>query len=166
MCFSSLRRFSRIVAHFNQLLHTSIATLSIFEKCRVLLNSGQTGLENYLSMYDSRDGVSESVSSPSPPSSLTYVRWCFWVQAYYSFYPRNPVYARRLDSSVLVISLSFHRHPFVCILFSSRFTCYNNKSGFECTSARHGDTSALTFSLSSHRHSYIPLIFGSRFIDS
>jgi hypothetical protein len=43
----------------------------------------------------------------------------------YSFYPRNPVYARRLDSSVLVISLSLHRHPFVCILFSSRFTCYN-----------------------------------------
>jgi hypothetical protein len=49
-------------------------------------------------------------------------------QAYYSFYPRNPVYERSLDSSVLPISLSLHRHPFVCILFTSRFTCYNNKS--------------------------------------
>jgi hypothetical protein len=27
----------------------------------------------------------------------------------------------------LAISLSLHRHPFVCVLFSSRFTCYNNK---------------------------------------
>ena len=35
------------------------------------------------------------------------------------------VYERRLDSSVLAISLSLHRHSFVCILFSSRFTCYN-----------------------------------------
>ncbi len=32
---------------------------------------------------------------------------------------------RRLDPSVLAISLSLHRHPFVCFLFSSRFTCYN-----------------------------------------
>jgi hypothetical protein len=44
---------------------------------------------------------------------------------YYSFYPRNPVYVRSLDPSVLAISLSLHRHPFRCILFSSRFTWYN-----------------------------------------
>jgi hypothetical protein len=35
------------------------------------------------------------------------------------------VYVRRFDSSVLAISLSLHRHPFVCILFNSHFTCYN-----------------------------------------
>ena len=35
------------------------------------------------------------------------------------------MYARRLDPSVLVISLSLHRHPFVCIIFSSHFTSYN-----------------------------------------
>jgi hypothetical protein len=46
-------------------------------------------------------------------------------QAYYSFYPNNPEYTRSLDPSVLVISLSLHRHPFICILFISRFTCYN-----------------------------------------
>jgi hypothetical protein len=40
-------------------------------------------------------------------------------------YSRNPVYARCLDPSVLAFSLSLHRHPFICILFSSRFTCYN-----------------------------------------
>ena len=32
---------------------------------------------------------------------------------------------RHLDPSVLAISLSLHRHPFVSILFISRFTCYN-----------------------------------------
>ena len=40
-------------------------------------------------------------------------------------YPRNPVYARRLDPSVLTISLSLHRNPFICILFNSLFTSYN-----------------------------------------
>ncbi len=30
----------------------------------------------YLSVYDSRDGVSEHGASPSPPSLLTYVHMC------------------------------------------------------------------------------------------
>ncbi len=34
--------------------------------------------------------------------------------------PFNPVYARRLDPSVLAFSLSSQRHPYICILFSSR----------------------------------------------
>ncbi len=38
------------------------------------------------------------------------------------------MYARRLDSCVSAISLSLHRHPFVCILCISPFTCYNNKN--------------------------------------
>jgi hypothetical protein len=33
-------------------------------------------------------------------------------------------HARRLDTSVLTISLSLQRHPFIWILFTSRFTCY------------------------------------------
>ncbi len=37
--------------------------------------------------------------------------------------PRNPVYARRLDPSVLAFSLSLHRYPLICVLFSSHFTC-------------------------------------------
>jgi hypothetical protein len=40
--------------------------------------------------------------------------------------PHNPVYPRRLDPSVLAISLSVHRHVFICILCSSHFTCYDN----------------------------------------
>jgi hypothetical protein len=39
----------------------------------------------------------------------------------------NPVYERSLDPSVLVFSLSLYRHPFICILFSSRFTSYNKQ---------------------------------------
>ncbi len=35
--------------------------------------------------------------------------------------PRNPVYARRADTSALDISLSSHRQSYVRILFSSRF---------------------------------------------
>jgi len=42
--------------------------------------------------------------------------------------PYNPVYTRRVDPSVLAISLSLHRHPFVCILCISRFTCYNKSN--------------------------------------
>ncbi len=37
--------------------------------------------------------------------------------------PRNPEYARRIDPSVLACSLSLHRHPHICIPFSSRFIC-------------------------------------------
>jgi hypothetical protein len=44
--------------------------------------------------------------------------------AYYYFYPRNPVYARRLDPSVLGFSLSLYRHPSICILFTSHFTMW------------------------------------------
>ena len=43
------------------------------------------------------------------------------------FYPRIPVYARRLDPSVLAFSLSLYRHPSLCILFDSRFTPYNKQ---------------------------------------
>ena len=39
--------------------------------------------------------------------------------------PHNPVYPRSLDPSVLVFSLSLHRHPCICVLFSSRFICFN-----------------------------------------
>ncbi len=35
--------------------------------------------------------------------------------------PRNPVYARRVDPSVLAFNLSLHRHPYLCILCHSRF---------------------------------------------
>jgi hypothetical protein len=67
------------------------------------------------------------------------------------FYPRNPVYARTLDPSVLAISLSLHRHPFTCILFSSRFTCYN-KHNFLPYVPRGPDVSCLPKSRSSPMH--------------
>ena len=39
-------------------------------------------------------------------------------------YPRErPVYARRVDPSVLAFSLSLHRHPHVCISFNFHFIC-------------------------------------------
>ena len=41
----------------------------------------------------------------------------------FSSSPHNPVYVRSVDPSVLVFSLSLHRHPHICILFSSRFIC-------------------------------------------
>jgi hypothetical protein len=41
------------------------------------------------------------------------------------------MYVRRLDPSVLVFSLSLHRHPFLCILFNSRFTSYNKFKVFQ-----------------------------------
>jgi hypothetical protein len=34
----------------------------------------------------------------------------------------------RSRASSVTISLSLHRHPFICILFRSRFTCYNKYS--------------------------------------
>jgi hypothetical protein len=45
------------------------------------------------------------------------------------FYSHNPVYARSLDPSVLVFSLSLYRYTFICILFRSRFTSYNKQLG-------------------------------------
>jgi hypothetical protein len=42
-----------------------------------------------------------------------------------AFFTRNPVHPRRLVPSVLAFSLSWHRHPSICILFNSRFTSYN-----------------------------------------
>ncbi len=39
------------------------------------------------------------------------------------------MYARRLDPSVLAFSLLLYRRPFIYILFSSRFTCYNKNIG-------------------------------------
>jgi hypothetical protein len=90
-------------------------------------------------------------------------------------------YGRRLDPSVLAFSVSLYRHPFICILFSSRFTPYNkiNKiirtdtvtlsnlstinlvSIFRSSSPpcnpvypRCVDPSALAFSLSSHRRRF------------
>jgi hypothetical protein len=33
----------------------------------------------------------------------------------------NPVYARRVDSSALVFSLSSHRHSYIGLVFSSHF---------------------------------------------
>ena len=47
---------------------------------------------------------------------------------YYYSYPRNPVYARRLDPSVLAFSLSLYQNPSICILFSSRYTSYNKQN--------------------------------------
>ncbi len=38
------------------------------------------------------------------------------------------MYARSLDPSVLVFSLSLYRHPIICILFRSRFTSYNKQT--------------------------------------
>ena len=35
--------------------------------------------------------------------------------------PYNPVYTRRVGPSVLVFSLSFHRHPHICISFTYHF---------------------------------------------
>jgi hypothetical protein len=35
--------------------------------------------------------------------------------------PSNPVYARRVDFSALVFSLSSHRHSYIGLVFSSRF---------------------------------------------
>ena len=42
--------------------------------------------------------------------------------------PHNPVYARRLDPSVLAFSLSLYRHPIICILYNSRFTSYTKQT--------------------------------------
>jgi hypothetical protein len=41
--------------------------------------------------------------------------WRDWPTLY------NTVYARRIDSSALVFSLSSHRHSYIGLLFSSRF---------------------------------------------
>jgi hypothetical protein len=40
-------------------------------------------------------------------------------KTHYYFDPRNPVYGRRLDPSVLAFSLSLYRHSFIYILFST-----------------------------------------------
>ena len=39
--------------------------------------------------------------------------------------PHNLVYVKCVDPSVLAFSLSLHRHPYICIPFSSRFIHYN-----------------------------------------
>jgi hypothetical protein len=62
--------------------------------------------------------VSRSHTHPShsPPSRLLIVSifGC-------SRPPRNPVYVRGVDPSVLVFSLSSHRHAYISLLFSSHF---------------------------------------------
>jgi hypothetical protein len=45
---------------------------------------------------------------------------------YYYSYPHNPLYASRLDPSVLAFIFSLiYRHPSICILFNSRFDSFN-----------------------------------------
>jgi hypothetical protein len=51
--------------------------------------------------------------------------------------------------------VSIYRHPFIYILFSSRFTSYNKNK----TLITH-----LSFGLSLHRHAYISIFFSSRFV--
>jgi hypothetical protein len=41
--------------------------------------------------------------------------------------PSNPVYARRVDPSALVFSLSSHRHSYTGLLFSSRFIIHKKQ---------------------------------------
>ena len=41
--------------------------------------------------------------------------------------PRNPVYVRLVDPSVLDFSLSIHRHPHICFPCSSPFSVVHNK---------------------------------------
>jgi hypothetical protein len=63
----------------------------------------------------------------------TQVPWFFGIigLVLLSVLPPNPVYVRRLDFSVLVFSLSSHRRPSICNLFTSHFTSYNKHKNFE-----------------------------------
>jgi hypothetical protein len=45
----------------------------------------------------------------------------------YSSSPINPVYARSVNSSALVFSLSSHRHSYIGLVFSSRFIDSNKQ---------------------------------------
>jgi len=42
----------------------------------------------------------------------------------------NPVYGRRVNSLALVFSLSSHRHSYIGLIFSSRFTLHNKQTAF------------------------------------
>ena len=55
----------------------------------------------------------------------SHTSFCATTRLHCMFYPHNPVYASRLAPSVLAFSLSSYRHPYICILFTSRFTSYN-----------------------------------------
>jgi hypothetical protein len=48
---------------------------------------------------------------------------------------RNPVYVRRVDSSVLVFSLSSHRHSYIGLVFNSLYRLIINTFIFRCSSS-------------------------------
>jgi hypothetical protein len=98
------------------------------------------------------------VSSSSDQTSCHYTRY----KVYYHFYPHNPVYVRRLGPSILEFSLSLHRHPSICILFSSRFTSYNEQIMSHTVCCPHVNSSSLrsvtsSLTIPSKSHSLITL---------
>jgi hypothetical protein len=104
----------------------------------------------YLSVFDSRDGVSELSPSPSPPSSLTHV---------------HSIQSHTLPTSTLL--------NFTCTQVPWCLACLTRPRASGVTMTPNTgrtifstESSALVFSLSSHRQSYTGLIFSSRFMDS
>ena len=62
------------------------------------------------------------VSKSHSPNTLTNLSFINLVSIFRGSSPSsNPVYARRVDPSVLAFSLSSHRYSFIGLLFSSRF---------------------------------------------
>ena len=80
--------------------------------------------------------------------------------------PHNPVYARRLDPSVLAFGLSLHRRPYVCILSSSHFIYYNKHTPAQIQLPRLISTLSITLnidddhiSVREHNHLSHPFLF-------
>ena len=63
--------------------------------------------------------VSRSHTHPSHSQNFSFINLVFIFRC--SSSPCNPLYARRVDSSALVFSLSSHRHSFTGFVCSSRF---------------------------------------------
>ena len=66
-----------------------------------------------LKMDDTPIGSFQIAHSPLTLSNLSPINIAFICK--YPRTPRNPVYASRLDPSVLPLSLSLHRHPYIYI---------------------------------------------------
>ncbi len=70
----------------------------------------------------SREKLKRCVRTPLLDSRVLFPLSCCLVQWYIPYTSdKSEVYARRVDSSALVFSLSSHRHSYIGLVFSSRF---------------------------------------------
>ena len=76
-----------------------------------------------LSPSEGKQGFEDKVYHVCHPPTPPRVTHCCQTLTIHEGRSDYPEYASRVDPSVLSFILSLHRHPHICIPFSSRFIC-------------------------------------------